>query len=116
LLHYIVRKRYLEDVARECLAEGIRQVVVLGAGFDTLAWRLHHEYSEVCFIELDHPATQQAKKQILQKHGYIPQNLRLLPLDLAQTSLQDSLLACPHYNPALPSLFIAEGLLMYKAC
>lgn len=113
LLHYIVRKRYLEDVARECLANGIKQIVILGAGFDTLAWRLHREYSDVCFIELDHPTTQQDKEQVLHKHSNIQPNLHFIPIDLAQTSSEGSLLSCPHYNRAARSLFIAEGLLMY---
>ena len=61
LLHYIVRKRYLEDVVRDSLGSGTDQVVVLGAGFDTLALRLHQEFPAAVFIEIDHPATQKIK-------------------------------------------------------
>src|SRR5258706_13933 len=40
LLHFMLRKRWIEEVVRSALAEGYEQVVVMGAGFDTLALRL----------------------------------------------------------------------------
>jgi methyltransferase (TIGR00027 family) len=113
LLHYIVRKRFLEDIARQALASGTRQVVVLGAGFDTLALRLHSEFASVTFIEIDHPATQKIKSQVLQGRGSLNSNLHLLPLDLAGDSLADGLLPCPFYQSDARTLFVAEGLLMY---
>lgn len=56
--HYLVRKRRIEAAVRKALAAGASRVVVLGAGFDTLAWRLHEEFPGVEFLEIDHPATQ----------------------------------------------------------
>ncbi|MEQ1870931.1 MAG: class I SAM-dependent methyltransferase, partial [Vicinamibacterales bacterium] len=56
--------------------------MVMFAGFDLLAWRLHRERPEVRFFELDHPATQAPKKRKLDAAG----NLTFLPVDLATDS------------------------------
>ena len=113
MLHYVVRKCYIEEVTRRSLREGVQQVVVLGAGFDTLALRLHREFPAVIFIECDHPATQRVKQQALQAHGLPQSNLQFLPLDFSHQSLDDRLSAFPKYLPDAATLFIAEGLLMY---
>jgi methyltransferase (TIGR00027 family) len=115
LLHYLLRKRYLEEVARESLGEGYGQVVVLGAGFDTLPLRLCQEHPQARFFEIDHPATQAVKRAVLQERSPAGGNLKLLPLDLDGQDLQESLLASPDFEPGRSTLFIAEGLLMYLA-
>ena len=109
LLHYAARKRYLEDAARQALQDGIQQIVVLGAGFDTLAWRLHDE-CEVVFIEADHAATQRIKRRC---QSLAFPRLHFLEIDFSRQSLAKRLEDCPHYSPAHRTLFIAEGLLMY---
>jgi methyltransferase (TIGR00027 family) len=114
-LHYALRKRYLEEVARDALANGIRQVVVIGAGFDTLALRLHEAFPETEFFEIDHPATQRLKKRVVEDNRPPKTNLRFIALDLARANLEESLLSHKDYRPAASTLFIAEGLLMYLA-
>ncbi|HEX8847626.1 MAG TPA: SAM-dependent methyltransferase [Pyrinomonadaceae bacterium] len=114
-LHYALRKRFLEEIAREALANGIRQVVVIGAGFDTLALRLHEEFTEVEFFEVDHPATQREKKRVIATHQPTRRNLHFVALDLAHRNLEGSLLAQEDYQRGAETLFIAEGLLMYLA-
>ena len=107
--HYLARKRWIEGLTRQALQRGVTQVVVLGAGFDTLAWRLHREQPAVHFFELDHPATQSPKQRDL-----VPaNNLTFLPADLSRVSPADALRACPVFFTDKPTLFIAEGLLMY---
>lgn len=117
-LHYALRKLYLEETARAAIAGGIRQVVIFGAGYDTLALRLHEAFPDTQFIEADHPATQRRKIQALaaRRSGVVPHqtaNLRFLPLDLTQRGLADALLNFDGYRTGVPTLFIAEGLLMY---
>lgn len=114
-LHYVLRKRYLEEVARASIQAGIRQVVVLGAGFDALALTLHLEFPEVLFCEIDHPATQRVKRAILKGQRLPRENLRLVPADLSQQTLGSCLAACPEFDPEQSTLFVAEGLLMYLA-
>lgn len=112
-LHYALRKRYLEEIARRALRDGLRQVVVIGAGFDTLALRLHEDYPETRFFEVDHPATQGVKKRVVEKHSPAIRNLQFISLDLAQGNLEDCLLSCRDYQANVDTLFVAEGLLMY---
>lgn len=103
--HYLARKRWIERQVRAALAGGIRQVVVLGAGFDTLAARLSQEFPHVRFFEYDHPATQAAKRRGLDPAP----NLEFHPVDLAH----ESLAACPGFSRMESSIVIAEGLAMY---
>jgi methyltransferase (TIGR00027 family) len=114
-LHYALRKRYLEEFTLAALRDGARQVVVIGAGFDTLGLRLHEEFSEIEFFELDHPATQRAKKRAVESHRVLKHNLHFVALDLSHERLEDSLLKHADYFPGQQTLFIAEGLLMYLA-
>jgi len=113
MLHALLRKLYLEALTRQCLQQGMRQVVVLGAGFDTLALRLHRDFRHVAFIEVDHPQTQHVKRQSLAIRGLPHANLQLLPVDFVRQTLAQSLLACPLYDAGQDALFIAEGVLMY---
>jgi methyltransferase (TIGR00027 family) len=103
MLHFMLRKRRIEDAVRGALERGCRQVVVLGAGFDTLAARLAPQFPAVSFIEIDHPATQAVKRAAVER-----QNLGFVAADLARTPLQQALAPS-----AGPSVFILEGLLMY---
>ncbi|MDQ2799321.1 MAG: SAM-dependent methyltransferase [Armatimonadota bacterium] len=112
LSHFILRKRFLEDCVRRALEDDFAQVVVLGAGFDTLALRLHYECPAAAFLEVDHPATQRAKRRALAARAPLAANLSLVPLDFAQAGLE-TLLSCAAYHPQARTLFVAEGLLMY---
>jgi methyltransferase (TIGR00027 family) len=105
IAHYLARKRWIERRVREALADGIRQVVVLGAGFDTLAARLSLEFPHVRFIELDHPATQPVKRSAMNPTP----NLDFQPVDLSHESLP----ACLRMSRTEPCIVIAEGLTMY---
>jgi methyltransferase (TIGR00027 family) len=113
LLHYALRKRYLEETVRNGLRDGFRQVVILGAGFDTLAWRLHREFPAAGFLEVDHPRTQREKKRVLNARGGCGANLHFLPVDFARQQLAVALSRSGAYDPALDTLFVAEGVLMY---
>lgn len=112
-LHYALRKRYLEEIARDSLRRGTRQMFVIGAGFDTLAFRLSTEFAETEFFEIDHPATQREKRRVIENHHATSDNLHFVALDIAHRNLEESLLAQASYSPLADALFIAEGLLMY---
>lgn len=60
-LHYVMRKRKIEELVRSAITDGYSQLLVLGAGLDTLAIRLSRD---IKCIEVDHPATQQLKKKV----------------------------------------------------
>lgn len=111
LVHqYALRKRWFEDAVRRAVAGGVRRVVVIGAGFDPLAANLVSELPHVRFVELDHPATQAPKRRALESLGLLGP-VELLGVDLERTRLADVLAA--RADRDLPTMFIAEGLLMY---
>jgi methyltransferase (TIGR00027 family) len=106
------RKLFCERQVRGAISEGARQVLVLGAGYDTLAWRLALEFPQVTFTEIDHPATGRLKRRGIDKMG-TRANLHLVQADLTQESLLSVLGAQPEWKVEAPSLFVAEGLMMY---
>ena len=113
MLHHAVRKRYIEDETRRALAEGALQVVVLGAGLDTLALRLHREFPRVLFVELDHPATQSVKRKVLGVRDGAGENLKMLSADFTRQSADEVLAYCPGYDRSARTVLIMEGVLMY---
>jgi methyltransferase (TIGR00027 family) len=111
-LHYILRKRYIEDVLRDAIAHGFRQLIVVGAGLDTVGLRLQEEFPELRTIEVDHPATQ-AQKQRLLSQAKIPATVTFLPLDLTRSTLAQTLEGCDSFDGSRPTLFLAEAVFLY---
>jgi len=110
-LHYVLRKKYIEEYVRESIQCGFSQIVNLGAGFDTLAYRLSSEFKNVTFIEIDHPATQIHKKEVLVQTKI--DNLHLLSVDFSKQNLKDELEKFDNFDADRPTIFISEGVLMY---
>lgn len=111
-LHYLARKRLIEQEVEQAIGEGVEQVVVIAGGFDTLCYRLHTRFFGVRFVELDHPATQTSKRKSLHAHGATASNFMLSPVDLAVAPLASALKAAG-IDPQRPTMVIAEGVLMY---
>src|ERR1700749_2499755 len=63
----VARNRYAEDKLAQAVRQGIRQYVRLGAGLDTFAHRNPHPGLKV--FEVDHPATQRWKRELLASNG-----------------------------------------------
>jgi methyltransferase (TIGR00027 family) len=63
-LFIAMRSRFAEDSARRAIEKGVRQILVLGAGLDTFAYRLERT-PDMRVFELDHPATQAEKRRRL---------------------------------------------------
>ena len=97
---------------REGIGAGASQILVLGAGYDTMGWRLAPEFPGMAFFEIDHPATARLKAQGIAAMG-VPVNLHLIAEDLGQRRLVDVLGSSGAWSPAAPSAIVAEGLLMY---
>ena len=96
-------------MAQEALGHGIKQFVILGAGFDTLAFELSREYDAVRFWEIDHPATQMQKTRCLTSI----ENVRFVAADLSDNAFPTMALQTAGFDPGHATLWIAEGLLMY---
>ncbi len=112
-VHNAVRKCWIEEQVRDAIGAGITQVVVLGAGFDTLAYRLHRQFSEILWLEIDHPATLEVKQRAFADHEQLGENYQLLANDFTKQSLADVLEKTKVFNYRSNTVFIMEGLLMY---
>ena len=88
----VVRSRYAEDRLREAIERGVEQYVILGAGFDSSAFRLTEYEDRVDAFEVDHPATQAAKRARLAELDVgIPGNVRFAPVDFETMALSTGL-------------------------
>ncbi len=106
------RKSFCDHQVREGIRAGATQVLVLGAGYDTLGWRLAPEFPGVGFFEIDHPATARLKAIGLAELGQ-RDNLHLIQEDLGERRLAEVLTANNSWDRTAPSVVVAEGLLMY---
>jgi len=100
--HYWHRKRWIEQRCRRAIFVGGERLIVVGAGFDTLGYRLARELgAEV--LEIDHPSTQAAKHAALGDDV-----LQLIALDLATHALPRAVV-----ENRKSAVVILEGVLMY---
>jgi methyltransferase (TIGR00027 family) len=106
------RKAFCERQVREGIDDGATQILVLGAGYDTLGWRLAPEFSGVNFFEIDHPATAHLKARGIESMGR-RKNLRLVAEDLGKRKLSDVLKTDKTWDLSAQTVIIAEGLVMY---
>ena len=103
-----VRSRFAEDMLEKTLDHGVRQVVVLGAGLDTYAYR-NARRGRLHIIEVDHPATQAWKRQLLEDAAIpVPSLLTFAPIDFERVSPRAwpelvSIATCRHSLPGWES-------------
>src|SRR5580704_1466123 len=107
----VARSRYAEDMLATAVAEGVTQYVLLGAGLDTFAHR--NPYPQLRVFEVDHPATQQWKHELLEISGLAtPANLTYVPVDFERQSLSEQLHSAG-FNVTVPTLFAWLGVVPY---
>ena len=106
------RKAFCERQARDGIGDGATQILVLGAGYDTMGWRLAPEFSGVNFFEIDHPATARLKAKGIEAMGQRG-NLCLIAEDLGEQKLVDVLNTNESWDQSAQTVIIAEGLVMY---
>jgi methyltransferase (TIGR00027 family) len=108
----LCRTRYIDDVLRTFLEEGIEQLVILGAGFDTRAYRIPG-LDQAQVFEVDLPGTCKLKQTRLEKVlGAVPENVTLVGIDFEQQNLADVLIAAG-LQQEKRTLFIWEGVTQY---
>jgi methyltransferase (TIGR00027 family) len=107
------RTHYIDAALRRAVAAGATQVVILGAGFDSRAYRFRGSFPAVRFFEVDLPATIEAKKsRVAEALGGLPDYVRYAPIDFNTQKLEDVLVA-QGYDPKQKTFFILEGVVMY---
>jgi methyltransferase (TIGR00027 family) len=105
------RARFAEDELALAVRRGITQFVVLGAGLDTFAYR--NPFPNVRVFEVDHPATQEWKRQRLRAENIgIPDSVTYAPVDFNSQTLVDGLRAA-RFRTDVPAFFSWLGVTMY---
>lgn len=108
----LCRTRFIDDALVESIEGGIEQVVILGAGYDTRAYRIA-ALRRLPVFEVDRPPVFSIKRPLLDSAlGAFPSNVSLVGLDLDRESLGGAL-AAANFDARLPTFFIWEGVTQY---
>ena len=107
-----VRTRHIDDVLTDSLKAGMNQVVILGAGLDSRAYRFD-ALRGIRVIELDLPQTQEYKKaRVRDVLGSLPSHVAYAPIDFAKQDIA-TVLKAAGYDQTKKTIFIWEGVTMY---
>jgi len=106
----LARTRLIDEMIIE-IVPSTPQLVILGAGLDTRAWRLPG-LDDVALFEVDHPATQRRKEVLLRRGGLDLRRVRFIPTDFNLGRLRGAM-AETGFDPTLPTLFLWEGTTNY---
>ncbi|MEV0699919.1 class I SAM-dependent methyltransferase [Saccharopolyspora sp. NPDC050389] len=110
-LFFAARARFAEDAVAAAIAAGVRQVVILGAGLDTFAYR--NPRPDLRVFEVDHPATQAWKRERLATAGIDrPETLTFVPVDFETQTLAAGLESAG-FKRTDPAVFVWLGVVFY---
>jgi len=111
-LFIAVRTRFAEDALAVAVKRGVRQLVVLGAGLDTYAYR-NPFGDRLRIFEVDHPATQAWKRQLLHEAAIpMPSSLTFVPVDFERQTLAERL-AATSFDRTQQTFFTWLGVVPY---
>ena len=109
----LIRARYAEDKLQQCIDSGVKQYIILGAGWDSFAFRKPELLNDIHVFELDFPATQERKKSKLDQLGLtLHKNVHLTPIDFETTSISEAL-SKTAFDPGLPTFVTWQGVTYY---
>ena len=107
------RARYNEDLLETAIRNGVTQYVMVGAGFDTFALRRPDLRDRVQVFEIDHPTTQDLKRQRLRDAGLdTPVNVHYVQADFEVEGIADALVRSA-YDPSQAAFFSWLGVISY---
>jgi len=107
------RTHWIDAALRRALADGATQVVVMGAGYDSRAYRFREAFPDVRFFEVDLPKTGEVKRaRLAEVFGSVPDYVRYAPIDFDTQKLED-VLPPLGYDAKQKTFFILEGVTMY---
>ena len=107
------RTKVFDAALLDALQNGATQVVVLGAGFDSRAYRFQSQLGNVRFMEVDYGPTQAYKKRRLgEMLEVIPPNVSFVPMDFTKDNLLDQL-RIAGYSEQQNTFFLWEGVTYY---
>ena len=109
----ILRSRFTEDALQAAVSGGVRQYVLIGAGFDSFSLRRPSFAKDLNIFEIDHPATQRLKLERIAECGLeLPPSVHFIAADLSQQSVAAAL-SQSAYDPAVLTFFSWLGVTMY---
>jgi methyltransferase (TIGR00027 family) len=109
----ITRTRHFDEILLAETRAGVEQVVLLGAGYDSRAFRFRDALRNIKVFEIDHPGTQARKLRMLARSGEpIPANVTYIPVDFNRRSLREAL-ADHGFSARRKTLFLWEGVSYY---
>jgi methyltransferase (TIGR00027 family) len=109
----VARSRLAEEALTEAVARGVRQYVLLGAGLDTFAYRNPHAAGGLRVFEVDHPATQEWKRQLVSHARLKSQGaLVYVPVNFEREQVAERLIA-NGFQRGEPAFFSWLGVTMY---
>jgi len=112
-LFLVARSRCAEDALAAAVVDGVRQYVVLGAGLDTFAYRNPHASEQLRVFEVDMPATQAWKRDLLARTRIgEPASLTFVPVDFEKQALPERLREAG-FRADQPAFFSWLGVSMY---
>lgn len=107
------RTKHMDGLLKQAVDNGVVQVVNLGAGYDSRAYRFRETMPEVRFFEIDLPAMIEEKKRRLKRVlGQVPEDVAYVPIDFNTQNIPDELKKAG-YDPGRKTFFIWEGVTMY---
>jgi methyltransferase (TIGR00027 family) len=108
----LCRTRFIDDAFRDAVAGGCEQIVILGAGLDSRAYRIS-EAQRARVVEVDHPATQAWKRDRVERlHGGVPSHVTFVPIDFDRQRLGEAM-AGATLDASVRTLFVWEGVTQY---
>ncbi len=109
----VLRSHYSEDKLEKAIARSMAQYVIMGAGYDSFALRRRDLSDALRVFELDHPATQKAKRERLSElHIELPKNLEFIPVDFEKETIAEVLNRSSYFRE-LPAFFSCLGTLHF---
>ena len=108
----VARTRLIDDAIAGALEEDIEQLVILGAGFDSRAYRMA-SLRAIDVFEVDHPATQAAKLRVLKRlHSALPKHVRFVAIDFKRDELTSAMRSAG-YRESARTFILWEGVTNY---
>ncbi|NCG19272.1 MAG: SAM-dependent methyltransferase [Rhodobacterales bacterium] len=108
----LIRHRWMDDALVEAVSGGrAHQVLILGAGYDTRAWRHVQVLGDLPVYEVDHPVTQARKVQLSAQLPALP-HMKRIPVDFQTQDLGQRLVE-DGFTEGAPTFVIWEGVSMY---
>lgn len=112
ITHVVYRKPWITERVRKAVEAGLDQLVILGAGCDTMSLRLAQTLAGSKVFELDRGPVVEFRRRVLSAHSSVPGNVRLLAVDFDHEE-PSAVLEANGFDRRRPAIFVAEGVTEY---